>query len=286
MTEPMLWNTPLSLLFLYFIFYSFLGWVMETVYCSVLERRLVPRGFLLGPICPIYGVGAILMIMPLSFFKDNLVVFYVVATVTLSAWEYFVGWLLEVTTHVKYWDYSRFKWNVKGRITLWICLWWGVLAYLAVFHIHPATEALFAHLSVTARQVLAAVLFVLLCTDGITTVRKLALTARLMRMLEEASEELHGRAREARGELQDRAEQAWDELTDRVGDALDDLREDWPEAAEALERLHLRYARLMDRAEQQSRRFRSRYRSSRTFRRHQAALAWLRRMQNREDRRK
>lgn len=238
MIEPSLWGVPITLLFLYFIFYSFLGWCMETTYCSVLERRFVIRGFLLGPLCPIYGVGALLMILPLSFFKDNLVVFYIVATVTLSAWEYFVGWFLEVTTHVKYWDYSHFKFNIKGRITLWVCLWWGVLAYFAVFYVHPATERLFGRIPKSWQLMLAAVLFAVLMADTVTTIRKLALTARLMARLEEAKEELQLRARE---ELRERAEDARE------------ARE------EALEHLNDRYNDLLAKAERHSRRFRDRY---------------------------
>lgn len=238
MIEPSLWGVPITLLFLYFIFYSFLGWCMETTYCSILEHRFVMRGFLLGPICPIYGIGALLMILPLSFFKDNLAVFYLVATVTLSAWEYFVGWFLEVTTHVKYWDYSHFKFNIKGRITLWVCLWWGVLAYVAVFYVHPMTEHLFEYIPKTWQLSLAGTLFVILTADTITTIRKLALTAKLMARLEEAREELQVRAK---AELRERAEGAM-EIRD-----------------EALERLNERYNDLLAKAEHHSRRFRDRY---------------------------
>ena len=72
---------PISSLFLYFILYSFLGWVMETCYCSIVEQRLVARGFLYGPICPIYGGGVVLMILFFTPLKQNLVLFYVVAEI-------------------------------------------------------------------------------------------------------------------------------------------------------------------------------------------------------------
>lgn len=273
MTEPTLWGVPITLLFLYFLFYSFLGWGMETIYCSLRQRRFVMRGFLLGPICPIYGVGALLMILPLSFFKDNLLVFYVVATVTLSAWEYFVGWFLETTTHMKYWDYSHLKFNIKGRITLWVCLWWGVLAYFAVFHIHPWVERLFARVPKTAQVVLAVLLFAVLVADTVTTIRKLALTAKLMARLEEAKEEMQARAEAAREEMQARAEAARvemqaraEEAKERAADAREELRgrledaiEARPELDEALERLNERYNDLLAKAEHHSRRFRNRY---------------------------
>ena len=74
-------GSPIYDLFLYFIFYSFLGWVMETCYCSVCERRLVPRGFLYGPICPFYGAGVLLMILFFTPLKRNLVLFYAAAEI-------------------------------------------------------------------------------------------------------------------------------------------------------------------------------------------------------------
>ena len=84
MTEPLLLGYPITQLFLYFIFYSFCGWIWETCYCSFCERHYVPRGFLYGPVCPIYGVGFLLMILFFAPFKDNLVVFYFVAVFVLS----------------------------------------------------------------------------------------------------------------------------------------------------------------------------------------------------------
>ena len=148
-------GVPLPLLVLYFLWYSFLGWCMETAFCSISERRFVFRGFLKGPICPIYGFGVMVMVLWLQQFTQNFFLFYLIATVTMSAWEYFVGWLLEVTTHMKYWDYSHRRFNLKGRICLGNSLYWGIAAYAAIFWIHPATQRLFGHLSTVAQTWLA-----------------------------------------------------------------------------------------------------------------------------------
>ena len=80
MTEPVFFNLPISLAFLYFIVYSILGWCMETVYCSILERRFVPRGFLYGPMCPIYGVGVLMKVSWFQPHMGNPVLFYLTAT--------------------------------------------------------------------------------------------------------------------------------------------------------------------------------------------------------------
>ena len=171
---------PLSNLFLYFILYSFLGWVMETCYCSIVEHRLVARGFLYGPICPIYGGGVVLMVLFFTPLKQNLVLFYAVAGGVMTSWEYLVGWVLEVTTHVKYWDYSHFRFNLKGRICLWVALVWGVLSYLVIFYIHPPVEELFTRIPPVLKYALGGSLLVVLIVDAVLTIRHLALVSRLV----------------------------------------------------------------------------------------------------------
>lgn len=190
MTEPLLFGIPLTLMFLYFVWYSLLGWTMESVYCSVLQRRWINRGFLHLPLCPIYGVGVLIMVNFFSPFTGNPLLFYVMATVVMSAWEYLVGWLLEVTTHMKYWDYSNRKFNLKGRICLVNCLWWGVAAYLAIFWIHPATEQLFAAIPVPVRQIAALALCAAVLADTAVTIRQLALFRQALSRAEAARVQL------------------------------------------------------------------------------------------------
>ena len=171
MTEPLIFGVPLSLMFLYFVWYSFLGWCMETCYCSFKARHFVKRGFLHGPMCPIYGVGVLIMVNFFGPFTGNPVLFYLVAMVTMSAWEYFVGWLLETTTHMKYWDYSKNPFNLKGRICLFVSLWWGVAAYLCIFYLHPLSVSLFQHLSQGLRLWLAGLLAGIIAADAFLTIR-------------------------------------------------------------------------------------------------------------------
>ena len=89
--------------FLWFMIYSFFGWVYETIYCSIVERKFVYRGFLNGPYCPIYGFGALLDIFALGRIENPAVLFLAGAVLTCSL-EYFTGWLLETLFHAKWWD--------------------------------------------------------------------------------------------------------------------------------------------------------------------------------------
>ena len=86
----------------YFILYSFLGWIMESVFRSICEKKLINTGFLKGPFCPIYGIGAIIMILILNSFKSNMIVLFIISMLVLTIWEYIVGYLLEKIFKTKY----------------------------------------------------------------------------------------------------------------------------------------------------------------------------------------
>ena len=189
---------PLPLLILLFLWYSLLGWAMETAYCSVRERRFVFRGFLKGPICPIYGSGVLFMVLWLSRFTDSIPLFFLMATLTMSAWEYFVGWALEATTHIKYWDYSDQPFNLKGRVCLGTSLYWGLAAYLTIYWLHPVTLDLAGHLPPLWQCRLAAVLSAVTLTDTVLTVRHLALTSGFLRRAEETRAALEALRRQLR----------------------------------------------------------------------------------------
>ncbi len=200
--------------------YSFLGWLMESCYCSVMEKRLVPRGFLYGPICPIYGTGVLLMILFFTPLKKNLILFYPVAVVVMSAWEYFVAWLLEVTTHVKYWDYSQYKFNIKGRICLWVALVWGVLSYLVIFWIHPPIAQLYQHIPLWLVNTLCGCLAVILLIDVVLTLRHLALISRLVSTVSKLNEELQLQLSLGKAELEDRLDSSAAAIRSRYNEQI------------------------------------------------------------------
>lgn len=271
MPELTLLGYPLSTLFLYFCFYACAGWCMETVYCSILEKRFVPRGFLHGPLCPIYGVGVLLMVLFFAPFKHNLVVFYLVSTVVMSAWEYFVGWFLEVTTHIKYWDYSMYRFNLKGRICLWVCLVWGLLSYVCIFWIHPPVAALFDSIPLLTRQIVAIVLAVAVLVDAVFTIRELALMTKVLDKLQALSGELQLQVSLGKMELSDRISDAKDMVSDKLQDAKGMVTDTLQDAKEAMvtllpdsvtdagSKLKARYNDLVASAERYSRRLRNIY---------------------------
>lgn len=121
----------------YFLLYSFLGWVLETAYKSILQRKFVNSGFVFGPFCPIYGFGALILYFFLDGIKHNFVLVFLTGVIVFSVWECLVGYLLEKLFNTKYWDYSNENFNFKGRICLRMSLTWGLLGVLFIYILHP-----------------------------------------------------------------------------------------------------------------------------------------------------
>lgn len=217
MIDPVLFGYPLSELFFYFMLYSMLGWAMETVYCSIGERKFASRGFLYGPICPIYGVGVLMMICWFQPLMDRPVVFYLVATVCMSTWEYLVGWFLEVTTHIKYWDYSMFRFNLHGRICLWVCLTWGALSFLVLYGIQPWAKGLYQSIAGVELYFLDGFLLGALLFDVLATVHQLVRTTHLLARLQKAGDDLKVQISLGKTELVDRLEEWMPDPLDEAG---------------------------------------------------------------------
>ena len=124
----------------YFFLYSFLGWAMESAYISFLQRKLINTGFLYGPFCPIYGFGAVVLYILLIKLQGKPIIIFLVGFIVLTVWEYFVGFLLEKLFKTKYWDYSKNRFNINGRVCLLNSLYWGFLSIFFIEIWNPLVE--------------------------------------------------------------------------------------------------------------------------------------------------
>ena len=105
--------------FLFFSIYSFLGWVCEVVYCSIPEKKLINRGFLNGPVCPVYGFGAVFVILIMNWLKiKEPIIIFIFGGVIASIIEFLADILLEHVFKTRLWNYSNRKFNIKGRVCL------------------------------------------------------------------------------------------------------------------------------------------------------------------------
>ena len=121
---------------LFFYIYCFLGWVWESTYVSVKSKKLVNRGFLKGPLLPIYGSGAVCVLVATIPVRDNIALTFVVGMVAATALEYVAGAVMERLFRVRYWDYSGKPFNVNGYICLGSTVCWGVMTVLMVNVLH------------------------------------------------------------------------------------------------------------------------------------------------------
>lgn len=122
---------------LYFFLFAFLGWCLETIYCIIVLGHFTKRGFLFGPICPIYGYGALILIIFLGKYKDNGLKLFTYSAIVFSVFEYLASYVLEVMFNSYWWDYRNDFFNLNGRIAAFYTLAWGFIAIIFVGHIYP-----------------------------------------------------------------------------------------------------------------------------------------------------
>lgn len=159
----------LERLFLWFLLYSFIGWVYESILVSISERRPVNRGFLNGPICPIYGCGAVLAIALLHDLTNPILIF-LISSFGASVLEYATSWGMEKLFHARWWDYSHFRFNIQGRICLLGAIVFGFGGVAIVDVVQPQVERVTAMIPPMAMHVVCVACAVAVLSDTIVTV--------------------------------------------------------------------------------------------------------------------
>lgn len=124
-------------LFFYFVIYAFLGWSLEVIYAAKNKGKFVNRGFLTGPFCPIYGFGALSIIVLLNPFKSSYILLAISCFVIPSTIEYFTGFVLEKAFSTTWWDYSKNRFNLNGRICLKFSILWMLVSLFLILFFHP-----------------------------------------------------------------------------------------------------------------------------------------------------
>ena len=125
---------------LFFYIYCFFGWIIESTYVSVCTGNWVNRGFMRGPVIPIYGTGAVIVLFAVIPFRTSPILVFIVGTVAASILEFVTGFVMERIYKVRYWDYSDKPFNLCGYICLFNSLCWGVLSILLIYLVHSWIE--------------------------------------------------------------------------------------------------------------------------------------------------
>ena len=161
----------LALYFLLFIIYSFLGWTMEMVYCYYCTKKWVNRGFLIGPICPIYGFGCLgIALLLKKYYNDPLVLFLMTAFIC-SLLEYFTSYIMEKLFKARWWDYSDKKYNINGRICLEMLGAFGLLGLLIIYVIHPFIMNILSGLDASLVIFISGIFLVIYIVDNVISFR-------------------------------------------------------------------------------------------------------------------
>lgn len=218
-----------------FFIYAFLGWCTEVSYAALVTGKFVNRGFLNGPVCPVYGFGVVIVLAGLSPLEDNLLLLFLGSLVLTSALEWLTGFVLEKLFHQRWWDYSDQPFNLSGYVCLRFSVAWGFACLFVVKLLHP-TVLLFIRL--IPRPLGLALLVLLGGVVAVDLTATVSSIVKLNRRLEQI-DELAARIKEASNEF-------GENLAERVLDAAE-RGAGWKEDMDELSfRLAERRAELAD----------------------------------------
>ncbi|MCI6925702.1 putative ABC transporter permease [Butyricicoccus porcorum] len=233
---------------LLFYIYCFFGWCFESAYVSLLEHHWVNRGFLRAPLLPIYGSGALCILLVCLPVKENSFAVFVLGVVFPTLLEYITGYVMELLFKMRYWDYTGKKGNINGYICLQSSIAWGFLSLLLIHFIHPPIGRWVERLPHLALLIVVIVISCVFVSDVIVSFR----AAFNLRHVLEEMERVRMQLEEARVQL----ELARAEARDRLEELGEDIREDNRRRQKAQEeRAELLRLEFMRRLEHQNRYF-------------------------------
>lgn len=166
-----IFGIDLRVYFLLFLAYSFLGWLMEVIGKLIQLKRFINRGFLIGPYCPIYGSGAILITFLLKRYTDDPFTLFIMAILLCGTLEYLTSYVMEKLYHARWWDYSQRKFNINGRVCLNTIIPFGLLGMFIIYVSNPFLIGKIELLSELWLNVLSGVLLMIYIVDNIVSAK-------------------------------------------------------------------------------------------------------------------
>lgn len=159
-------------IFLYFFCYAFLGWACESIYVSFGRKKVINSGFLHIPICPIYGFGAMIVVYMLIPIEQYPALVFILGVLVTSVLEYFTSWLMEFFFHIRWWDYSKHKYNIHGRVCLKNSLLFGIMSLFAIYILQPLVESFVGIIPDNIQLYLSITLLVVVMADFVISTIK------------------------------------------------------------------------------------------------------------------
>lgn len=241
-----------------FLIYAFLGWCVEVCFVAVTSGQVVNRGFLNGPVCPIYGVGMLGVLLLLEPLADHLGLLFLLGMILCSVVEFLGGWIMEKIFHTRWWDYSDRPFNLNGYICLGISLLWGLSVAFVVRLVHPLIFSLVCLIPHLLALILTIVLYALFLADFIVTLVTIIGMKKRLGEMEKVAEALHtvgdnisqrlgtsALAADARlDELKETSQEKMAENKERMEAALEARQQKWDELYARREALEARKQEL------------------------------------------
>ncbi len=231
--------------FLLFMIYAFLGYICEVVYVFILTKKITNRGYLYGPLVPIYAFGALLLIIPLTefefgtFITDRWYLLVLLGIVVPTGLEYLTSFVMEKIFHMRWWDYSERFLNINGRVCLRNSLLFLILVVLVVYLINPFLTNIINNLMTIQilAYILAIVLFIALSVDMVFSTIKHINIAKIIIKLNELKE----KASEAKEELEEKLSTAKDGLEEKLSGAKESLASYFETVKEKVNKVSIKY---------------------------------------------
>ena len=190
-TDTMIWGFSLYQILAYFLIYSCMGWCLEVIYAAVTTGQLVNRGFLNGPVCPIYGFGMIIVLFALTPLVHSALLLYIGGVILPSTLELVGGWALYKLYRTRWWDYSDYPFNIGGFICLEFCLLWGVGTLVVMRIVHPVVAGIVAMIPPLVGLILMIFLYAVYAADVVVTAISASHLADTLDTMEKLGDSIH-----------------------------------------------------------------------------------------------
>ena len=235
-----IYELPFWSAFLIFILFSFIGWICEVIYVGVTSaHKFVNRGFLHGPICPVYGFGGVVILMLPPSLYATWIPLFLASMILCTTVEYFVSWLMEKLFHTRWWDYSHYNIQLNGRICLLNSILFGFLGVVVIHFVYPLMTDLLNSLGQTWISISGMIILAVLSVDIFFTVRKLVDFANVMKKLKDFGETLNSHYGQEEWFKKDSFMDMINSVIERAENRKEEFSQKILEKIEKLQNLHL-----------------------------------------------
>lgn len=214
--------------FLLFIIYSMIGWAIEVLLQFIEKKRLINRGFLIGPYCPIYGFGAVVMTLILDKYQDNLIILFGMSMLICTVLEYLTSYIMEKLFKARWWDYSQKKFNLNGRVCLENSVLFGLGGVILLKFTNGFFLSLINDLSTGVRDFISLGVLIILLVDTIVSYITIYGFKKIAKGEEEkgdSTEEISNKVRETIELYKEKLADGFKEIASIISDKIASTRE-------------------------------------------------------------